>query len=86
MPIRRYSDPINVKRIWDAIRSANQMRQVADISKISKYFQNIDDCTHVQAELYIKQTLKDQLITYVYYLKNISNTYTRTIVYINYKF
>lgn len=63
MPIRRHSDPINVKRIWDAIRSANQARQVADIPKISKYLQNIEDCTAAQAELYIKQTLKDKLIT-----------------------
>ena len=62
MPIRRHSDPINVKRIWDAIRAANQARQVADVPRITKYLQNIDDCTQTQAELYIKQTLKDKLI------------------------
>ncbi|KAJ8913563.1 hypothetical protein NQ315_017114 [Exocentrus adspersus] len=62
MPIRRHSDPINVKRIWDAIRYANQSRQVADIPKISKYLQSVDGCTPAQAELYIKQTLKDGLI------------------------
>ncbi|KAJ8939177.1 hypothetical protein NQ318_017074 [Aromia moschata] len=62
MSVRRYSDPINVKRIWDAIRSANQARQVADIVRITKFLQNADDCTPAQAELYIKQTLKDKLI------------------------
>lgn len=69
MPIRRHSDPINVKRIWDSIRSTTQAHQVADISKISKYLQQVDDCTPAQAELYIKQTLKDKLIMYVYILK-----------------
>lgn len=65
MPVRRTADPISVQHVWDAIRFANCQRQMADIPRILKYLMKIDSCTAAQAELYVKQTLKDGLILYV---------------------
>lgn len=62
MPIRRSADPINVKRVWDAIRHSSLHQQSVDAQRIIKYLQNFGNCTPPQAELYIKQTLKDGLI------------------------
>ncbi|KAG5882338.1 hypothetical protein JTB14_037623 [Gonioctena quinquepunctata] len=62
MPIRRNTDPINVKHIWNAIKAANHSRSTADVAKITKFFQNIDDYTVTQVELYVKQAVKDKLI------------------------
>lgn len=58
MPIRRNCDPIHVQRIWDAIRQSKG----ADTFKIVKHLQNTINCSAVQAELYIKQAIKDKLI------------------------
>lgn len=65
MPVRRSADPICVQRVWDAIRSANHQRQVADYQRIIKYLQRVSQCTVSQAELYMKQCLDDELILYV---------------------
>lgn len=58
MPIRRNCDPIYVQRIWDAIRQL----KVADSQKIGKYLQNTTNCSPAEADLFIKQALKDKLI------------------------
>lgn len=60
MTIRRQTDPINLKRIWNAIRTANQQKLSPDLTRISKYLQI--DYTPAQVELYIKQALADKLI------------------------
>ncbi|XP_056632307.1 zinc finger MYND domain-containing protein 11 isoform X1 [Diorhabda sublineata] len=62
MVIRRQTDPIHVKNVWNAIRTANYNRVSADVGKITKYLQSIDDYTPEQVELYIKQILSDKLI------------------------
>lgn len=62
MTIQRYSDPINVKRIWDSIRTSNHAHVSADLTKIVKYIQGFAECTSTQAESYVQQTLKDKLI------------------------
>lgn len=62
MPVRRHCNPINVKRIWDAIRSATVSHQSSDINRIFKYFQKVEICTQNQVEEYIQQALKDNLI------------------------
>nr|XP_023015478.1 zinc finger MYND domain-containing protein 11-like [Leptinotarsa decemlineata] len=62
MPIRRNVDPIHVKRIWNAIRTANHSRVSADVTKIIRYLQNIDNYTVAQVELYVKQAVNEKLI------------------------
>lgn len=68
MPVRRAADPISVQHIWDAIRSASNQRQTADLSRIVKYLQRVDNCTQTQAELYLQQTLDDGLVMYVNFM------------------
>lgn len=63
MPIRRHCDPINIKRIWDAIRYLGVQHLSCDISRITKYFQKIEDCTQAQVEQYIQQALQDGMIS-----------------------
>lgn len=66
MPVRRRTaDPISVQHVWDAIRYANHQRQMADLMRIVKYLQKLDNCTQAQAELYLQQTLDDGLVVYV---------------------
>ncbi|CAH0558220.1 unnamed protein product [Brassicogethes aeneus] len=60
MSTRRYADPVNVKRIWDSIRSSKQIQ--VDYIRIIKYIQNDEECSPTHAELYVKQCLKDKLI------------------------
>ncbi|KAF7270039.1 zinc finger MYND domain-containing protein 11 [Rhynchophorus ferrugineus] len=62
MPIRRHCNPVNIKRIWDAIRSATVSHQSSDINRILKYVQKFEICTQSQMEEYIQQALKDNLI------------------------
>ncbi|XP_019761574.1 zinc finger MYND domain-containing protein 11 isoform X1 [Dendroctonus ponderosae] len=62
MAIRRHCDPINVKKIWDAIRLASAGHQSCDSNRILKHFQKSNDCTQEQVELYINQCVKDGLI------------------------
>lgn len=62
MPVRRSADPISIQHVWDAIRAANAQRQMADLNRIVKYLQRIDECTPAQAELYVQQALSDGLI------------------------
>ncbi|XP_050307136.1 zinc finger MYND domain-containing protein 11 isoform X2 [Anthonomus grandis grandis] len=62
MPIRRHCDPINVKRIWDAIRSVNVTKQQSDITRITHYLMKNEKCTQQQVELYLKQCVSDKLI------------------------
>lgn len=62
MPVRRYTDPNNVQYIWDGIKSAKHQHQAAELSNITKFLQSETNCTFLQAELYINQTLKDGLI------------------------
>lgn len=65
MPVRRAADPISVQHVWDAIRFSNCQRQMADLPRILKYLMKLGSCTAAEAELYVKQTLKDGLIVYV---------------------
>lgn len=65
MPVRRAADPISVQHVWDAIRSANFQRQMADLPRIVKYLQKVDKCSQAQAQLYVQQTIQDGLILYV---------------------
>lgn len=62
MPIRRHCDPINVKRLWDAIRSIHVAHQQCDMNRILKFLQKTENCTQAQVELYIKQSVRDGLI------------------------
>lgn len=63
MPIRRSADPATVTKIWNAICYLSQQQQNVDAAKVIKYLQVKNNCSVEQAELYIKQTLKDGLIT-----------------------
>ncbi|KAF5303056.1 hypothetical protein FQR65_LT08385 [Abscondita terminalis] len=63
MPIRRSTDPLPLQHVWDAVRSANYQKQMADYNRIIRYLQRTGNCTVTQAELYLKQTLEDGLIT-----------------------
>lgn len=67
MPVTRAADPISVQHVWDAIRFAGIQRQMADLQRIVKYLQRVDNCSQTQAELYVQQTLEDGLILYVLY-------------------
>ncbi|XP_066251129.1 zinc finger MYND domain-containing protein 11 isoform X2 [Euwallacea similis] len=62
MSIRRHCDPINVKKIWDAVRSANVGHQACDTNRIFKYLQNSEKCSLAQIELYLKQCINDGLL------------------------
>uniref|UniRef100_A0A6P7GDG9 Zinc finger MYND domain-containing protein 11 n=1 Tax=Diabrotica virgifera virgifera TaxID=50390 RepID=A0A6P7GDG9_DIAVI len=63
MTTRRQTDPIQVVRIWDAIRTANHQRISADVTKITKYLQTLEsDYTSEKVDLYLKQALNDKLI------------------------
>lgn len=62
MPVRRSADPKPLQYVWDAIRSANAQKQMADFQRIIKYLQRNDYCTTTQAELYLKQSLEDGLV------------------------
>lgn len=62
MVIRRQTDPIHIKTIWNAIRTANHQKVPADVGKITKFMQSIDDYTPGHVELCIKQALNDKLI------------------------
>uniref|UniRef100_A0A1Y1N527 MYND-type domain-containing protein n=2 Tax=Photinus pyralis TaxID=7054 RepID=A0A1Y1N527_PHOPY len=62
MPVRRSTDPKPLQYVWDAIRSANSQKQMADFQRIIKYLQRNDYCTTAQAELYLKQSLEDGLV------------------------
>lgn len=66
MPVRRSADPISVQHVWDAIRFANHQKQMADLFRIVKYLQKIDNCSQTQAELYLQQTVDDGLVMYVF--------------------
>ena len=79
MPIRRSADPLNVHIVWEAIKSINTKKQIADISRLAKFLQRVVDCTEIQAEMYINQVLADGLILLVGMLKNMV-MYVETIL------
>nr|CAH7754920.1 unnamed protein product [Callosobruchus chinensis] len=62
MPVRRHTDPIQVKLIWDAIRSSNAARQIPDLARITKYIQTIGNYSPTLIESFLKNALKDKLI------------------------
>ncbi|KAF5287743.1 hypothetical protein FQA39_LY15763 [Lamprigera yunnana] len=61
MPVRRSSDPVPLQHVWDAIRSANSQKQMADITRIIRYLQRFG-YTSAQAELHLKQSIEDNLV------------------------
>ncbi|XP_017771081.1 PREDICTED: zinc finger MYND domain-containing protein 11 [Nicrophorus vespilloides] len=65
MPVRRSADPLSVQYVWDAIKYSNQQKQVADLGRIVKFIQKVANCSQTQAELYIKQTIDDDMIVEV---------------------
>ncbi|CAG9853703.1 unnamed protein product [Phyllotreta striolata] len=62
MTVRRHTDPINIKRIWNAIRQANHQKVSPDLARITKYLQSIFNYSPTQVELHLKQALDDKLI------------------------
>nr|CAI5837498.1 unnamed protein product [Callosobruchus analis] len=62
MPVRRHTDPIQVKLIWDAIRSSNAACQIPDLARITKYIQTIGNYSPTLIESFVKNALKDKLI------------------------
>ncbi|XP_049821980.1 zinc finger MYND domain-containing protein 11 isoform X2 [Aethina tumida] len=60
MSTRRHTDPYNVIRIWNAIKSTKQTQ--VDVFKIVKYLHTREEYTPQQAEIYIDQCYKDKLI------------------------
>lgn len=60
--MRRCADPVSVQYVWDAIKSSTVQRQTTDVARLVKIIQKYANCSQAQAELYIQQTLEDDLI------------------------